>query len=76
MNLYKDTTGTSGISHYEVGDYENGEVYINVIFKPRGKVYTYEPPNKNIEILKEAERLAKAGSGLNSYLKRYMSLIG
>ena len=74
MNNYKDSTGSSGIAFYEVGDYENGEIYINVMFKSNSKIYTFEPPNKNLEILKEAEKLAELGSGLNAYLKRYMSL--
>lgn len=76
MNVYKDSSGISGIASYKVGDYENGEIFIDVMFKSKNKVYTYEPPNGDIEMLKEAEKLAKAGTGLNGYLKRYMSLVG
>ena len=74
MNVYRDASGTSGIAYYKVGDYENGEVHIDIIFKANGKVYTFEPPNKNIEMLKEAEKLAQSGTGLNGYLKKYMSV--
>ena len=73
MQAYNDTSGISGIASYRIGDYENGEIYIDVIFKTNSKVYTYEPPNGDIEMLKEAEKRAKAGTGLNGYLKRYMS---
>lgn len=75
METYRDTSGISGIAFYKVGDYENGEIYIDVMFKTKNKIYTYEPPNGDIEILKEAEKLAKSGTGLNGYLKRYMSLV-
>jgi hypothetical protein len=75
MEIYKDLSGQSNASRYEIG-----QDYITVEFKTRGKdgcntyKYTYMSAGEaNIEHMK---KLAVAGLGLNSFIntqvkKRY-----
>lgn len=66
MSTYKNLSGSSGVSSYEIGD-----DYIEVTFKGNSVyLYNYYKPGKlHVDKMKT---LAQAGSGLNSYIGLYV----
>jgi hypothetical protein len=66
MPTYKNLGGSSGITFYEIGD-----DFIEVTLKDNSiYLYNYNRPGKlHVDKMKA---LAKAGSGLNSYIGLYV----
>jgi hypothetical protein len=64
MKHYKDITGDSGVSAYEIGDDS-----IAVQFKD-GAVYLYTYASAGRQTIEAMKRLAVGGDGLNSYINR------
>lgn len=67
MERYRNSGGDSGVSSFEIGT-----DYITVKFSGsfRSYRYSYRKAGKNhVETMK---RLAQSGSGLNSYINRYV----
>ena len=65
MERYLNAGGDSGISAYELGS-----EYVSVKFSNTGKVYTYSYSRAGKWHVDQMKILAKAGSGLNSYIMR------
>lgn len=66
MQKYKDITGHSGVTDFEIG-----KDYIKVRFKSR-EVYNYShtnPGKKQVETMKE---LALAGKGLSTFISQFV----
>lgn len=67
MERYRNSGGDSGVSSYEIGT-----DYITVKFSGSFQTYRYsyrKAGQNHVEIMK---RLARSGSGLNSYINRYV----
>lgn len=67
MERYRNSGGDSGVSSYEIGT-----DYITVKFSGSSQTYRYsyrKAGQNHVEIMK---RLARSGSGLNSYINRYV----
>lgn len=68
MQNYQNSGGNSGVYAYEIGP-----DYITVKFSGNQKLYTYSynggAGRENVENMKE---LAEKGSGLNSYINKYV----
>lgn len=68
MEVYANLNGKSGISEYEIGD-----DYISVIFKSgKERYYKYNYEKTGKEHVERMKKLAKQGSGLNSYISIYV----
>jgi len=67
MEPYKNSSGTSGVSAYEIGI-----DYIEVAFNGTPKIYTYSYDGKagkaHVDNMKQC---AISGSGLNTYINKY-----
>jgi len=66
MERYKNLGGKSGVAEYEIG-----QGSITVKFKD-GAVYLYTNQSAGGANLSEMQRLATAGQGLNSFIKRFV----
>ncbi len=64
MDRYMNRGGDSGVAAYEIGNDS-----ITVQFSD-GAVYLYTSQSAGASALAEMQRLARAGQGLNSYIKR------
>lgn len=62
MNYYKNLSGRSGISGYDIG-----EDKITVYFK-NGSVYIYTNSSAGSKNVSQMKILAKNGNGLNSFI--------
>lgn len=67
MERYRNSGGDSGVSTYEIGT-----DYIAVKFSGTAKVYTYSYRKAGRMHVENMKRLAQSGSGLNSYINRYV----
>jgi hypothetical protein len=67
MQLYGNLGGNSNVVSYEIGPN-----YIKIAFSGSMKIYTYSFKKAGIAHVEQMTRLAKAGSGLNSYINRYV----
>lgn len=75
MEHYKNLSGKSGVSAYEIGS-----DYIKVIFKDGGS-YLYNNVATGTRNIEEMKKLAGIGRGLNTYInghvrKAYASKLG
>ena len=64
MEQYKDINHDSNVTHYEIGD-----TYIKVKFNRTTKIYIYSYQSASVEKVERMKQLARAGDGLNSYIK-------
>lgn len=64
MERYSNYGGKSSIRFYEIEP-----MRIRVMFSD-GKVYSYSYESAGIDHIEEMKRLARSGSGLNSYIMR------
>ena len=67
MERYRNSGGDSGISSYEIGT-----DYIIVKFTGTFRTYRYSYWKAGQLHVENMKRLARSGSGLNSYLNRYV----
>lgn len=70
MQIYKNLGGNSNLQAFEVGS-----DYIDVVFYGTAETYRYSYASAGKENVERAKQLALAGSGLNSYIMRYMRLL-
>ena len=67
MERYKNTSGDSGITAYEVGP-----EYIKVKFSDSSGFYTYSYSRAGVTHVENMKILAQNGKGLNTYINRYV----
>lgn len=67
MQTYANNGGNSNIRAFEIGT-----DYIDVQFNGGGKVYRYSYKSAGEEKVEYMKELAKRGSGLNSYINRFV----
>ena len=67
MERYRNSGGDSGVSAYEIGS-----DYIIVKFSGTARTYRYSYRKAGQNHVENLKRLAKSGSGLNSYINRYV----
>lgn len=67
MERYRNRAGDSGVSAYEIGN-----DYIKVKFSSSFRIYTYSYRKAGSSHVENMKRLAQSGSGLNSYINRYV----
>jgi len=67
MERYKNLGGDSGVSHYEIGS-----DYIDVKFSGTFRTYTYSYSKAGSSHVEQMKVLAIRGSGLNSYINKYV----
>lgn len=63
MERYRNSSGSSGVSAYEIGS-----DYIIVKFSGTARTYKYSYRKAGQNHVENLKRLAKSGSGLNSYI--------
>ena len=68
MERYLNLGGRSNVLEYEIGP-----DYISVIFKGTARIYTYSYKGAGAANVEEMKRLARAGQGLNAFIKRYVN---
>lgn len=66
MEKYKNTKGTSGVTHFQIG-----EDYIAVKFKDKAAVYTYNYSLNGKEHIEAMKIKARQGFGLGTYISRH-----
>jgi len=67
MERYKNLSGTSGVTGYEIG-----ADYIRVAFSETSKIYSYSYNGKAGKAhVDNMKRYAVSGSGLNAYINKY-----
>lgn len=66
MTRYRDLGGNSGVQAYELGD-----DYIKVRFSDGG-LYLYTYSSAGSSFIETMKSLARSGSGLNSYINKYV----
>lgn len=66
MESYANHSGNSGVSTYEIGSN-----YIWVGFNS-GSIYEYTYSSAGTSNIENMKSLARSGSGLNSYIMRYV----
>lgn len=67
MERYRNRAGDSGVSAYEIGN-----DYIKVKFSSSFRTYIYSYRKAGNSHVENMKRLAQSGSGLNSYINRYV----
>lgn len=67
MERYRNTGRDSGVVAYEIGS-----DYIRVQFSGTSRTYTYSYRQAGSNHVKNMKQLARNGSGLNSYINRYV----
>lgn len=67
MEKYRNSGGDSGVSSFETG-----EDYILVKFSGKVRTYRYSYRKAGQQHVEALKRLARIGSGLNSYINRYV----
>ena len=63
MERYRNSSGSSGVSAYEIGS-----DYILVKFSGTARTYRYSYRKAGQNHVENMKRLAQSGSGLNSYI--------
>jgi len=66
MERYRNSGGDSGVSAFEIG-----LDYILVQFSGTARTYRYSYTKAGQNHVETMKRLARSGSGLNSYINRY-----
>lgn len=67
MERYRNSGGDSGVSAFEIG-----LDYILVQFSGTARTYRYSYRKAGQNHVETMKRLARSGSGLNSYINRYI----
>lgn len=67
MLKYKNLSGNSGVSYYEIGD-----SYIDVDFN--GATYRYSYNSAGQEHVEHMKSLAQKGKGLSGYISKYVRM--
>lgn len=67
MERYRNSSGNSGVSAYEIGP-----DYILIKFSGKSRSYRYSYRKAGQHHVETMKRLAQSGSGLNSYVNRYV----
>lgn len=67
MERYRNSGGDSGVSSFEIGT-----DYIIVKFTDTFRTYRYSYRKAGQHHVEAMKRLARSGSGLNSYINRYV----
>ena len=67
MEKYRNSGGDSGVSSFEIGD-----DHIQIKFAGKGRIYRYSYRKAGQQHVEAMKRLARTGSGLNSYINRYV----
>lgn len=67
MERYRNSGGDSGVSSFEIGT-----DYILVQFSGTARTYRYSYRKAGQHHVENMKRLASSGSGLNSYINRYV----
>ena len=67
MERYRNSRGDSGVLAYETG-----VDYIRVKFSGTSRIYTYSYRKAGSVHVEHMKELARRGSGLNSYINRYV----
>ena len=67
MTKYVNLGGSSNVLAYEIGF-----DYIDVIFGGTNLIYRYSYRSAGMQAVETMKRLATSGSGLNSYINRYV----
>ncbi|OJX51081.1 MAG: hypothetical protein BGO88_07790 [Flavobacterium sp. 38-13] len=67
MERYRNSGGDSGVSSFEIGS-----DYILVQFSGTAKTYRYSYRKAGQHHVETMKSLARSGSGLNSYINRYV----
>jgi hypothetical protein len=66
MIVYKRLSGSSGVTHYEIGD-----DYIKVLFRT-GSLYLYTDTVTGIHHVAQMKLLARQGIGLSTYISQHV----
>lgn len=67
MERYKNLSGNSGVSGYEIG-----ASYIKVLFDGNSKIYSYSYQGRAGRVhVDNMKRCAVSGSGLNTYINKF-----
>lgn len=66
MISYKNLSGNSGVSMYEIGS-----DFIRVLFHGNSRIYTYSYRSTGMQHVEDMKILAQRGSGLNGYINQY-----
>lgn len=67
MERYRNATGSSGVSAYEIG-----ADYITVKFSGTARPYRYSYQRAGQRHVEQMKLLASRGSGLNGYINQYV----
>lgn len=67
MERYRNTGGDSGVVAYEIGP-----DHIIVMFSGTSRSYTYSYGKAGSSHVEQMKTLALSGSGLNSYINKYV----
>jgi hypothetical protein len=67
MQIYGDTSGTSGIESYLIGD-----DFISIKFKTKPKVYPYTNLEHTKHHIDQMKVLATRGRGLGTYINQHL----
>ncbi len=67
MERYRNSGGDSGVSSFEIG-----VDYIGVRFSGSIRTYQYSHRKAGQHHVETMKKLARSGSGLNSYINRYV----
>ncbi len=67
MERYRNSGGNSGVLAYEIGS-----DYILIRFASKSFIYSYSYSKAGQHHVETMKRLAQSGSGLNSYINRYV----
>jgi len=67
MESYRNSGGDSGVSSFEIGT-----DFINVKFSGSFRTYRYSYRKAGQHHVETMKRLARSGSGLNSYINRHV----
>ncbi len=67
MEKYLNRGGDSGVYAFEIGD-----DYIIIKFSSTIKTYTYSYRKAGVKHVENMKSLATSGSGLNSYINKYV----
>ncbi len=67
METYRNSGGNSGVLAYEIGS-----DHILIRFSGNSRIYSYSYSKAGQHHVETMKRFAESGSGLNSYINRYV----
>ena len=70
METYINLGGNSGVKSYEIG-----ADYIDVLFYGNSRIYRYSYKRAGEKHVEQMKLLAIRGSGLNSYIMKYVKFL-